>query len=315
MLASIFGTLKPATTLILVLYAILLSCAFLFFIHPLDNTLQFTIFSVELKAWVKWILVPIVVAGLAYGYQWLYHYHSKLVDNNAYLPYFFVILLLVTLGHQPVLGIIISVLLFVQQVFWMHINKTKTPLGLALNTGLLVGLATLVHPSFILLLPINLFVYIVYGTFNLRNLFIILAGVATPWIYVIALNYLLPKAIFTWVDFIALPQFKHVFRLQEWRLLTGFVPLAAIGIFTFLIRFNRAKVFHRQSFLLFALTLALGVVVHTFFGENIWPLALLSPFIALFFTYYLERLKRKWLVETWLWVVPVLFAVLRYSTI
>lgn len=307
MLTRIFGHINSATSFIVVIYTLLLGAGYVYF-NPIQNFMVKTAAGrVVLYPSVGWALLSIGVLLLMLIYQWLFYAQYKLVKNHALVPFVLPILLLLTLGEQPLFSLLVSLALVLLFRLWFSVYQGDRLLSNALNTGFVLGIGALLSPVFTILLPFTWLVYVVYGRLNARTFIIPIIGYFTIWIDVLALDYLLADSTFIWANFVH----QFVVAPAEWQairyplLLLGVLLLPGLAEFT--VTFNRANVFKRQTFVLFIMLLVIAVLCYVFGGVSLFPLVMLAPLVSVLFVNYLQYIKRTWLKELLMWLLIVVF--------
>ena len=313
MLTRIFGQINSATSIMLVLYTLLLGAGYVYFNPAQDFTVQTAAGRVLLYPVVGWAILSIGVLLLMLVYQWLFYAQYKLVKHHALVPFVLPVLVLLTLGNQPLFGLLISLALALLFRLWFAVYQGDRLLSNALNTGFLLGIGALFSPAFTILLPFTWFVYIIYGRLNARTFIIPVIGYFTIWIDVLALDYLLADSTFIWRNFMN----QFTVAATDWQsilyplLLFGVLLLPGLAEFT--VTFNRANVFKRQTFVLFILLLVIAVLCYLFGGVALFPLVMLAPIVSVLFVNYLQYVKRNWLRELFMWLLIAVFILLQQN--
>lgn len=313
MLTRIFGQINSATSIIVVLYTLLLGAGYVYFNPVQEFTLQTAAGRVLLYPVVGWAILSIGVLLLMLVYQWLFYAQYKLVKHHALVPFVLPVLVLLTLGNQPLFGLLISLALALLFRLWFAVYQGDRLLSNALNTGFLLGIGALFSPAFTILLPFTWFVYIIYGRLNARTFIIPVIGYFTIWIDVLALDYLLADSTFIWRNFMN----QFTVAATDWQsilyplLLFGVLLLPGLAEFT--VTFNRANVFKRQTFVLFILLLVIAVLCYLFGGIALFPLVMLAPIVSVLFVNYLQYVKRNWLRELFMWLLIAVFILLQQN--
>jgi len=312
MLTRVFGQINSATSILLVVYALLLGGVY-FYINPvLDLYISTAAGKFLLNPIFAWGVVITGNIGLMLGYQRLFYGQHKLVKHHALVP--FVLLPLVILAglNTLLVSTILAVFLFGLSYSWLAVYSGQKLLSVALNAGFILGIGSLFSSIFTLFLPFTWVVYMVYGRLNVRTFIIPVIGYLTIWIDAIALDYLLADSTFVWHFFINQFKWSGVLGVWQanWPILVFFGILLLPGIAEFTVTFNRANVFKRQTFVVLILLLAGAIPLFLFGGKTIVPLVVFVPIIAVLFVNYLQYVKRKWVRELALWLVLVSYVVL-----
>jgi hypothetical protein len=317
MLTRIFGQINSATQLILGMYAVLLAAVHVYFIPIIESPIETAFGRLKLEPIFIYVLLGLLYLVIAYGYQWLCFDKFRLVKHHAYVP--FVLLPLVFMNYRESLLVpfIHLVLLILIIYTWLDAYQGKKMLSQSLNTGLLIGIGSLIDVHYAFLLIDTYIVYFMYGRISVRTVIIPAIGYLSVWFISLALDFLLLDSSYVLTQFSN--QFSGTLHFSfpsvNW---PAFVVLAALmlfGLSELTKTATRANVFKRQSYSFFFISLVLSVASFLFRENSQLDLALMVFTIALMFANYLQYLKRSWLKELLLWIVLLLFGIFEAGVI
>lgn len=311
MLTRIFGQINSATSIFIGLFAALLTVAHFLYVQ----TPEFEINT----AWGVFVFLPVVgysifgvgMVTLLFGYQWLFEYKYKLVKRHAYFPFFLLVFVLLFSG-QASLNLLIC-LLFVGVILasWFAVYQGDKILGRTLNTGLLIGLGTVLDSKFSVMLVLSFVAYTVFGRFNGRTFLILLVGFFTVLLNALTLEYIILGTSVIYKYIIQIFQFKAPsipLNISVYHLAV-FGVLFVLSLPEFTNTLNRASVFKRQAFTVLMVLAVSVAVLFVVRGTSVFYLAILITTLLALFINYFQVIKRGWLQELILWLMLGLLAV------
>lgn len=304
MLTRIFGQINSSTTIFIGLFALALSIGHFLAVPVPDFTLT--------TAWGRLVFLPLAgyfIYGLSlvilvFGMQWLLEYNYKLLKKHAYFSFFILIVLLFFVKYSGLNLLIDMLFLLLILGSWLSVYQGEMLLGRTLNTGLLIGLASIFDQRISLLLLFSILVYIIFGRFSLRTMLILIVGYTTIWLNALALEYILFDSSTVYNSFIAVFDFTTP-ALQADLDLFDLILLSSMLLFAlpeFGKTINRASVFKRQSNTVLLLMVALAIVLYVINGPEVFYLALYIPASLTLFVNYFQYIKRTWVQELILWL-------------
>jgi hypothetical protein len=241
---------------------------------------------------------------LLFGFHWLLEFKYKLVKRHAFFPFFLLVLVLI-FSTQTNINLLLSLLFFLLILSsWLAIYQGEKLLGRTLNTGLLIGLGSLLDSSISLMLPLSFVAYTVFGRLNGRTFAILIVGYLTVWVNALALEYIILDSTTVYGFFLQMFHFTTP-KLQVTLSTSHFVLLGAMLLFSlpeFANTLSRASVFKRQANTILMFLVAVVALLALAFGSAVFYMAILIPAIALLFVNYLQYIKRNWIKELILWL-------------
>ncbi len=310
MLARIFGQINSLTNFIIGFYALALIGVH-FWLFPNPSTSLVTAFGiVYINPIFLWILLVLLLAFLAFGSQWLLFTRYKLVKHHALIPFFYLPVLLLFMGDDQLTFLLQTALLGVIIKTWIDAYQGQNLLRQGLNSGLLIGLGSLLSTQFFLLLLFTYLVYLVYGRLSLRLVIIPLIGYLTIWLISLSLDFLLFDSTYVFSFFK-----KHV------EMTTAFqfdlpLPRAALllilmlgGLSEFIQTVTHANVFKRQTYSWLFILMLVAALAFLFFGGKDMQISIVIITATVLFVNYMQYIKRTWLRELAMWVMLVLFGI------
>lgn len=311
MLTTIFGKINSATQFLLGIYALLIGGVH-FFLHP---QVRFHVDSAFGELYIHpiigYVLSIVFYFIVAFGYQWLWFTKHRLVKHHALIPFFLLPLIFLQSNDAAMVLLLHLALLLVIIKTWLDANQGDQLLRQSLNTGLLIGLGSLIELQYMLVLIFTWVVYIVYGRISFRTLLIPLIGYFNVWFVALILDYLLFDGTYVFEFFT-----QHFAYPFGWSLPnSGLVGLVTLGVLLipsfreYVVTVSRAAVFKRQSYTLFLTLTILAMPAYFFAGNSDLHLALLICLTTILFVNFLQYVKRNWVKELVLWAMILLFGI------
>lgn len=307
MLARLFGIINSAYIFLIGIYALILVGAHILLHHFGNNEVHFLWQDMVLQPAVGIPVMLLASLFAVFGAQVILVNKHKLLNRNAYLPFLLAPVLLVfsingNLNTVLQIGFVLLVINSWLNTF--HADKLYTR---ALNTGIIIGLSSLLDVRMTLLLLVTYVVYLIFGRMNLRTLLIPVVGYLTVWLNAMAIEYLIfdgvqLMGVFKSGIIIETSRNMAPFNWHYWALLGA---MAILSIPEIVKTLNRASVMKRQTFAVTLVLMAFAGLSFFINGAATFQAALILPTVALVFANALQNSTRMWMKELAMWAVLV----------
>ncbi len=302
MLTRLFAQINSSTSFFVGLFAVCLAVASffispnnIFFLKTAYNTINFGI-------WIGLALTIVISLVVIFGFQGLFQNH-KLLKRNAYLGVFLPVLIPIffTLGNINFL-INLVFLLFIYWS-WLAIFQGEKLLARTLNTGLLIGAASIFDVRMGFLLLISMVVYIIFGRLNVRTFLILLIGFLSIWLNALMLEFIFLDSSSVYDVFLTQFNGKNIHDINSISVVYIVIVAACLlpAILEFAKTFSREGVFKRQAFTVLMVMLFLGILLAFVLGVEVISLVLIVPALAVLFVNFFQNISRIWVKELIIW--------------
>lgn len=173
---------------------------------------------------------------------------------------------------------------------------------LVYDAGLFMGISILIYPSIWVVLPLIWIALVILRTFNWREWFIPIVGLATPFALAWALGFLFE---FEWqlADYMeyknaVYPVAGEYIGSVYWvaAFITILITLSGLRLFIASISATTMQKRNvKQVMLFFGILLAAAYVNSAFLDQQAYQVSLLFPAMAIWIAVYVQEAKRKWL--------------------
>lgn len=316
MLARLFGHINSSTNILVVAWAIIVCTVHVFVFQNTALTFQTLWSDVHLLPWVVYATELVVVIIIAFTAQWLLDYQHHVIKRHAYLPFFIIPLLLMFTG-QRLNVLLLFLLLLLLLGSWLSVYTGERVYRRVLNTGLLLGVGSLIDLRVALLVPFTYVVYIVFGRFNLRTSLIVLIGFFSIWVNALGLEYVVYDTLTFWDYFLGLFLWRKPIGLAEFEpLLLGLLGfLALMGFLELPKTMSRASVFKRQTYVVLTLLLVLTASGFIIFPVSHFQLTTLLFTALILFVNYFQYITKIWIRDGIMWLTMAAYVFSQYTVL
>ncbi len=310
MLARIFGQINSLTNFIIGFYALALIGVH-FWLFPNPSTSLTTAFGIiYINRIFLWVLLVVLLVFILFGSQWLLFSRYKLVKHHALIPFFYLPLLLLFLGDEQLTFLLQTALLGVILKTWIDAYQGDNLLRQSLNSGLLIGVGSLLSTQFFLLLLFTYLVYLVYGRLSIRLVVIPLIGYLTIWLISLSLDFLLFDSIYVFSFFKKHVEITTAFQFDlPWPRAALLMVLMLAGLSEFIQTVTHANVFKRQTYSWLFILMLVAALAFLLFGAKDIQISIVIITSTVLFVNYMQYIKRIWLRELAMWVMLALFGI------
>jgi len=268
MLVRFFNNTRPIT--LLVLFVTLVGIASLgvyIYIHDVDyqNIYISTSFYNNLGVTSTYILSVGLILSLGLLINYIAH-NNSITKDNSFALLFFVILVASSKNLSIVNPVLVSVLflnLGLKNLLSLHEhNNTSQKL---FNTGLLLGISSVIYPFTILYIILIFLGIVIYGADNWRQWIIPILGIAIPYYILFSWYFWFDGLDYFWNTY-----FLNTLHFSAVSFYTSIVTSVVWGVFALLTFFSMANFFQnrgsqrpdvRKGYLMAYLSLIIGILI------------------------------------------------------
>ncbi len=265
----------------------------------------------------KAILSVFLILALGFLVNFIVHDNS-ITRGNSYALLFFVVLVAsdpsLTILN-PVLASVFFVVLALKDLLSLHEHKEMTQK--LFNTGLLLGIASVIYPYAILYVVLIFLGIVIYGADSWRQWFIPILGIVVPYYVLFSWHFWFDKLDYYWDTF-----FIKTFYITESSFHESIETLVVWGVFTLLtifsiLDYSKNKSSHkldtRKGYTMTYLALFVGVII-TLVGSinNGQELIILFLPISIIWAKFVQHQKKE-LYKTIFILVVVLNILLSFA--
>ena len=268
MLIQFFNNTRPITVLVLFITLIVISSAGVFiYFNDIDfnNSYQITSNYQGLGSLFQSILSISLILSLGFLVNFIVHDNS-ITKDNSYALLFFVVLVASDASLtilNPVLVSVFFVVLALKNLLSLHEHKEMTQK--LFNTGLLLGIASVIYPYAILYGVLIYLGIVIYGADSWRQWFIPLLGIVIPYYILFSWYFWFDNLNYFWNTF-----FIKTFYITESSFHESIETIIVWGVFSLLTLFsifdysnnmNSHKPDTRKGYTMTYLALFVGIVI------------------------------------------------------
>ena len=319
MLTRFFDNTRPITVLVLfiTLTVISITGVYIYFTDiDFQNTYLISTHFEYLGSFPKAILSVFLILALGFLVNFIVHDNS-ITRDNSYALLFYVVLVAsdpsLTILN-PVLASVFFVVLALKNLLSLHEHKEMTQK--LFNTGLLLGIASVIYPYAILYVVLIFLGIVIYGADSWRQWFIPILGIVVPYYVLFSWYFWFDNLDYYWDAF-----FIKTFYITESSFHESLETIIVWGVFTLLTIFSildysknlsSHKPDTRKGYTMTYLALFVGVII-TLVGSinNGQELIILFLPISIIWAKFIQHQKKE-LYKTIFIIVVVLNILLSF---
>jgi len=267
-LIQFFNNTRPITVLVLFITLALISIAGVFiYFNNVDfhNTYQIVSNYQELGSLLQSFMSIALVLSLGFLVNFIVHDNS-ITKDNSYALLFYVVLIASDASLtilNPVLISVFFVVMALKNLLSLHEHKEMTQK--LFNTGLLLGIASVIYPYSILYGVLIFLGIVIYGADSWRQWFVPIIGIVIPYYILFSWHFWFDSLDYFWNTF-----FIKSFYITESSFHKSLETIIVWGIFSLLTLFsivdysnnmNSHKPDTRKGYTMTYLTLFVGIVI------------------------------------------------------
>lgn len=316
MLARLFEHINSRTNFLLLIWVVTLASVSFYGFQ--NNQLVLEVFWGEVRfvSWIGFLITVGALLAITFSIQWLFHTKHHLLKRHSFLLFFSVPFLVLTASENLNLFFLFFLLILVLGG-WLSVFHSENVFSRVLNTGLLLGVGSLVEQRLAILVPFTYVVYIMFGRFNLRTSLILLIGFFSIWINAFGLEFVIFDTTTIWQHFLGIFSLKKSLGFVAFNpFMLGTIGLLAIlGLLELPKTLGHASVFKRQSYILISLLLGLCTMGIFFYPRT--GFFMITGFFSslILFVNFFQYVKRLWLREAIMWLTIGIFVVFQLHLI
>ena len=301
MLIQFFNNTRPITVLVLFITLTVISSAGIYiYFHNIDfqNTYQIVSNYQGMGSTLQSVLSIALVISLGFLVNFIVHDNS-ITKDNSYALLFFVVLVASDASLtilNPVLVSVFFVVLALKNLLSLHEHKEMTQK--LFNTGLLLGIASVIYPYAILYGVLIYLGIVIYGADSWRQWFIPLLGIAIPYYFLFSWYFWFDNLDYFWNTF-----FIKTFYITESSFHQSAETILVWGVFSLLTLFsifdysknmNSHKPDTRKGYTMTYLTLFVGIIISLVGSvNNGQELIILFLPISIIWAKFIQHQKKK----------------------
>lgn len=313
MLARLFGNIHSKGVFFIAAYV--LACLILHFAliqkEPLQLSGAFGYYN--LSKWQGVFATGFLLLFSSFAYQWLFVDGYKLLKRHYFFTVLFTPLFLSCVSVFGLnFGLAVALVWFIFRL-WLDCFGGIGVLHKTLSIGIFTGLLSLIDFSFLSFIPATLFVFLIFGLLNMRKFLILFVGLLTLLLNIWGIEYLVTSGKTAFQFFADGIEAFHIDpRFPLYIPVLGLIFLFVISLIEYFNTLIRANVMKRQVFTVSVVLFVFSFAEILFAGPILWLPVVAIPTCCLLFSNFLQYIKRRWLLEFWLWVAIGFWAILAF---